>query len=215
MVQRDYVRKKSQSKKNKSRNMPNLMILLAIIIIILFSAILYFVSNNKPTQITEQPKAKTQPPAITLPEQPQERWTYLKELETPNASSNAQTNSVASERQQILDSFVNNSRPVTTTQNTNNTNNANTQITTTSAPSQTSQIVNTSNKWSLQCGAFKDKANADTLRAKLAMTGISGNISAGQLYRVSVGPFTNKNEADKTMSSLLSNGINNCVVSNK
>lgn len=197
MVQRDYVRKKSQSKKNKSRNMPNLMILLAIIIIILFSAILYFVSNNKPAQITEQPKAKTQPPAVTLPEQPQERWTYLKELETPNASSNAQTNSVAN------------------TQNTNNTNNANTQIATTSAPSQTSQIVNTSNKWSLQCGAFKDKANADTLRAKLAMTGISGNISSGQLYRVTVGPFTNKNEADRTMSSLLSNGINNCVVSNK
>ncbi|OTQ81198.1 SPOR domain-containing protein [Gilliamella apis] len=194
MVQRDYVRKKSQSKskakKNKSRILPSLMIVLAVIIIVLFSAILYLLSTNHPEKPIERPKVKTEAPVATLPEQPQERWTYLKELETPNASSD--TNSTASERQQILDSFINNSSTTPTT-STNSEN----------------------NKWLLQCGAFKEKTNADTLKASLAMTGISGNItSSQQLYRVTVGPYTNKTDAQKILNTLKGNGINNCILSN-
>lgn len=193
VVQRDYVRRKSRPKKNKSSFMPKFMIFMAIALIVLFSAILYFITNNKPNKPAEQPKVKTPPPAVTLPEQPQERWTYLKALETPNASSNATSNSVASERQQILDSFAN---------NTNTRSNAN-------------QTSSTTTKWTLQCGAFKEKANADTLKAQLAMVGINGNISSGQLYRVTAGPYTSKNEADKALSSLKNSGINNCILSNK
>lgn len=204
MVQRDYVRKKSRSKKNNSRNKPNLMIFLAIIIVILFSAILYYVVNNKPTQSVKPPKKNTQAPAITLPERPQERWTYLKELETPNASYDSR----ASERQQILDSFINNSRPVTPTKNNNS---ASKQETTASI---TTQNVDTSNKWILKCGAFKDKANAETLKARIAMIGISGSVSSGQLYRVTAGQYTNKNEAEKALNSLKNNGINDCIISN-
>lgn len=204
MVQRDYVRKKSRSKKNNSRNKPNLMIFLAIIIVILFSAILYYVVNNKPTQPIKPPKKNTQAPAITLPERPQERWTYLKELETPNASYDSR----ASERQQILDSFINNSRPVTPTKNNNS---ASKQETTASI---TTQNVDTSNKWILKCGAFKDRANAETLKARIAMIGISGNVSSGQLYRVTAGQYTNKNEAEKALNSLKNNGINDCIISN-
>jgi cell division protein FtsN len=208
VVQRDYVRRKSQSKKNKSRNKPNLMMFLAIIIVILFSAILYFISNNTPKKVIETPKAKTQPPAITLPEQPQERWTYLKELETPNANYGVTSNSIANERQRILDSFANNtyttmppSQGSTTTQN---------QIT-----NPASQPTTVSNKWLLQCGAFKDKSNADTLKAKLAMTGVRSNImSSGQLYKVTVGPYESKEEANKVLNLLNSNGINSCVISN-
>lgn len=207
MVQRDYVRKKSQSKKCKSRNKPNFMIFLAIIIIILFSAILYFVANNTPKKTAEPPKTKTQPPSITLPEQPQERWTYLKELETPNANYGSASSSIASEREQILNSFVNNSRSVTSSKKE-----ATTQNQTSNVTSQPTQAI--TNKWLLQCGAFKDKSNADKLKAKLAMTGVSGNISSGQLYRVTVGPYTSKKEADITLNLLNSNGINNCVISN-
>lgn len=207
MVQRDYVRKKSQSKKNKSRNKPNFMIFLAIIIIILFSAILYFVANNTPKKPVEPLKVKTQPPSVTLPEQPQERWTYLKELETPNANYGSTSSSIASEREQILNSFVNNSRTVTPSQKE-----ATTQNQTSNVTSQSTQAI--TDKWLLQCGAFKDKSNADKLKAKLAMTGVSGNISSGQLYRVTVGPYTSKKEADITLNLLNSNGINNCVISN-
>nr|WP_237397832.1 MULTISPECIES: SPOR domain-containing protein [unclassified Gilliamella] len=166
------------------------MVFLAIILIVLFSAILYFVTNNAPKKSVAQQKAKTQPPVITLPEQPQERWTYLKELETPNVNYGSTSNSIAKERQQILDSFVNNARATTSS----------------SQPTIT--------KWLLQCGAFKDKSNADTLKAKLAMTGISGNISSGQLYKVTVGPYESKEEASKVLNSLNSNGINSCVISN-
>jgi Cell division protein len=200
VVQRDYVRKKSRSKKNNSRNKPNLMIFLAIIIVILFSAILYYVVNNKPTQPpkkpVERPKVKTESPAAILPEKPQERWTYLKELETPNASGNSNLETI--ERQQILDSFMNNT-PATTTSTTSPT-----------------ILTNTDNSnWLLQCGAFKDKTNADILKASLAMTGISGKISSSQqLYRVIVGPYSNKGDAQKVLSTLKTNGINNCIISN-
>jgi cell division protein FtsN len=204
VVQRDYVRKKSQPKKNKSRNKPNLMIFLAIIVIILFSAILYFVVNNAPKKNVKPPKAKTQPPVITLPEQPQERWTYLKELETPNANYGSTSSSIARERQQILDSFVNSNRTITPSSQEN-----------TATKNQSSNATSqTMTKWLLQCGAFKDKSNADTLKAKLAMTGFSGNISSGQLYRVTVGPYSSKQEANKVLNSLNSNGINDCVISN-
>ncbi|OCG25031.1 hypothetical protein A9G11_02720 [Gilliamella sp. wkB108] len=208
MVQRDYVRKKSQSKKNKSRIMPNLMIFIATTLIILFSTFLYLISNNKPDKPIELPKVKTQPPTETLPEQPQERWAYLKALETPNNTTGTNSISVASERQQILDSFMNNSR-VVAQQNPTNTEQ------TTTAPTFTSPTTAQTNKWILQCGAFKDKSNADTLRAKLAMSGLSSNITSGQLYRVTAGPYISKSEADKAMSLLKSNGINNCIISNK
>ena len=198
---------KRANQKNKSRNKPNFMIFLAIIIIILFSAILYFVANNTPKKPVEPLKVKTQPPSVTLPEQPQERWTYLKELETPNANYGSTSSSIASEREQILNSFVNNSRTVTPSQKE-----ATTQNQTSNVTSQSTQAI--TDKWLLQCGAFKDKSNADKLKAKLAMTGVSGNISSGQLYRVTVGPYTSKKEADITLNLLNSNGINNCVISN-
>ncbi|OCG07114.1 hypothetical protein A9G13_09030 [Gilliamella sp. wkB178] len=183
------------------------MIFIAIVLIALFSAVLYVISNNNKTdKVVEQSKKKTEPPALTLPEQPQERWTYLKELETPNASSGTSSSSVASERQQILDSFVNNTRVVTPQVQTN---------TTTQAAKATSIPVSSQTKWLLQCGAFKDKFNADTLRAQLAMSGFSGNITSGQLYRVTVGPYANKNDADKVVNSLKSNGINSCTVTNQ
>lgn len=204
MVQRDYVRRKSQSK-NNSRIMPKFMILIAMVLIILFSVILYVIStNNQNNKLVEQPKKKTEPPTLALPEQPQERWTYLKELETPNATSGVLSNSAASERQQILDSFINNNLAITS-QNQSTTPSEKIAPTT-----QTS-----TNTWLLQCGAFKDKSNADTLRAKIAMLGISSNISLGQLYRVTAGPYTSKTEADKAINSLKNNGINNCIVSNK
>ncbi|WP_085247029.1 SPOR domain-containing protein [Gilliamella mensalis] len=179
------------------------MIFLAIIIIILFSAILYFVANNAPEKNIDFPKAKTQPPVLTLPKQPQERWTYLKELETPNASHGSTSNSIARERQQILDSFVNNTRATTPSSQEN-----------TATKNQPVNVAPTITKWLLQCGAFKDKSNADTLKAQLAMTGFSGNISSGPLYRVTVGPYVSKQEANKVLNSLNSNGINNCVISN-
>lgn len=211
MVQRDYVRKKKQSRKNSSRLMSNLMIIVAIILIVLFSVILYFVSTNKTEKPIEIPKARTESPTMALPEQPQERWTYLKELETPNASSNNASNSVASERQQILDSFINGPK-ITTKPTQSNTNTVTQQK---PATIVTATPAASLNKWSLQCGAFKDKANADTLRAKLAMSGVNGNITSGQLFRVTAGPFNSQSDADKAMNSLKNNGINNCIVSAK
>ncbi len=211
VVQRDYVTKKSRRKKNSSDAASGLMKILAIILVVLFGAILYFVATNHSSKPVDKPKTKTEAPAFTLPEQPQERWTYLKELEKPNSSSNQTStpsnSSTVSERQQILDSFVNNTNAVkpspTQTQNT---------LPKTAVPNNMPQSAN---RWILQCGAFKDKSNADTLRAKLAMSGVNGSIINGQLYRVVAGPYDKRNDADQTVSALKNSGITNCIVSTK
>lgn len=209
MVPRDYVRRKSQSKRNRSRVMPNLLIMLGLILVISFAYLLYFLAKTDPKKPEVTPKVKTALPAMTLPEQPQERWTYLKELETPNSAS-VNTNAVATERQQILDSFAGNitREPVTTTRA------ATTQTAPTNQVASTNQVT-PQTKWLLQCGAFKERANADTLRAKLAMAGISGNITGSALYRVTAGPYNSKNDADKAIGTLRSNGVTDCIATDR
>ncbi|MDF7666591.1 SPOR domain-containing protein [Orbaceae bacterium ESL0727] len=212
MVPRDYVRRKSHPRKSRSRIIPNLLILLAIILVILFATMLYFLAKTDPNKPAPTPKVKTAPPAVTLPEQPQERWTYLKELETPN-SAGVSANAVATERQQILDSFAGNitANPTTipTTRPTTKEATAQTQATTPQTPPPAST------KWLLQCGAFKDKTNADAVRAELAMAGISGSITNGALYRVTAGPYNSKNDADKVINILKSNGITSCIATDR
>jgi cell division protein FtsN len=210
VAQRDYVRKKSQPKKNKSQLMPKLMVFMTIILITLFSAILYFVSNNKPNKAIAQSISKTNPPAITLPEQPQERWAYLKALETPNASSGQFANSTANERQQILKSFANNSK--ITTESPSNTLLPERTNLTKSTSYTNSQMAS---KWILQCGAFKEKSNADTLRARLAMAGINSNISSEKLYRVTAGPYTSRDDANNALILLKNNITTNCIIANQ
>lgn len=227
MAQRDYVKKKSKTK-NPSRIIPNLMMAIAVILVVLFVAILYFVSTNKTSKQTAPTTVVTEKPQATLPDKQEERWTYLKELENPDGVNNSastqteQSSQQQKERQQILDSFVNEN-----TQNTDSSNNSgNTQSTkTTSTNSQTAtnKTVQSSttqsstvaagqaSSWLLQCGAFKDKANAESLKAKLAMTGITSFIKSDKFYRVLAGPYASKDEAEKTIAMLKTNGMTSCI----
>jgi len=110
VAQRDYVKKRAKVK-NSSRVIPNLMMAIAILLVILFAAILYFVSTNKPHKPISTPQNITEKPQATLPDKPEERWTYLKELENPNSHNQAVVPPVTKstqdkERQQILNSFI-------------------------------------------------------------------------------------------------------------
>lgn len=225
MAQRDYVKKKTKTKKSSSRIIPNLMMGIAIILVIMFVAILYIVSTNKSNKPAVQPQVQTQKPETTLPEKPQERWTYLKELENPdsvdggapsNNTPSTPSTTVHQERQQILDHFMNDSASsaTSTTQTTapvaqNNTP-AVQQQTPLPATSTASQ-----DKWYLQCGAFKDLVNAQGLRAKIAMSGVTSEIKSATYHRVMAGPFASKSKAESTLATLKNNDITSCIISSK
>lgn len=69
----------------------------------------------------------------------------------------------------------------------------------------------------VQVGAYRTSADADAQKAKLALLGLDAKISerdqAGRVvYRVRLGPFSDKNAAERIRAQLESNGIDNTLV---
>ncbi|RJG02510.1 SPOR domain-containing protein [Noviherbaspirillum sedimenti] len=76
-------------------------------------------------------------------------------------------------------------------------------------------------KWSyyLQAGAFREQADAENAKAKLALLGVESSISerngdaaTGTLYRVRVGPFAQVDAMNRIRSKLSENGVDVAVV---
>ncbi|WP_434778970.1 SPOR domain-containing protein [Neisseria sp. Ec49-e6-T10] len=70
----------------------------------------------------------------------------------------------------------------------------------------------------IQVAALSDSAQAAQMKSKLADIGISANISKantskGEINRVRVGPFSNREEAEKTLNRLKASGMNGIIVS--
>jgi cell division protein FtsN len=69
----------------------------------------------------------------------------------------------------------------------------------------------------VQAGAFRTSADADAQKAKLAMMGLDAKVSerdqAGRaVYRVRLGPFTDKAAAERIQAQLSKQGIDNTLV---
>jgi cell division protein FtsN len=69
----------------------------------------------------------------------------------------------------------------------------------------------------VQAGAYRTLADADAQKAKLALLGLDAKVSerdqAGRVvYRVRLGPFSDKNAAERIRVQLESNGIDNTLV---
>lgn len=72
----------------------------------------------------------------------------------------------------------------------------------------------------LQAGAFREAADAENTRAKLALLGFEATISdrsteAGVLHRVRMGPFAQVEAMNKVRAKLSENGIDVAVVRNQ
>jgi cell division protein FtsN len=70
----------------------------------------------------------------------------------------------------------------------------------------------------LQAGAFRDQADAESARAKLALLGFEARINerasdTGNLYRVRIGPFNQVETMNRMRSRLSENGVDVAVVS--
>ncbi|WP_028455050.1 SPOR domain-containing protein [Chitinilyticum litopenaei] len=73
----------------------------------------------------------------------------------------------------------------------------------------------------LQAGAFQSEAEADNLKAKIALLGLESRIMTSEVpdkgvwHRVRVGPFASAEEMDKVRGMLKSNGIESTIIRNK
>ena len=70
----------------------------------------------------------------------------------------------------------------------------------------------------VQAGAFQSAADADNLKARLALLGVEAAVQAGltmdrgQLHRVRVGPFTRVEEVNRVRDTLKHNGIETTLI---
>ncbi len=70
----------------------------------------------------------------------------------------------------------------------------------------------------LQAGAFQNAADADNLKARLALLGFEATIETsamadkGTLHRVRVGPYTSVEELNRTRDTLKQNGVQTTLI---
>lgn len=83
------------------------------------------------------------------------------------------------------------------------------------APSVTAPVKET---FYLQAGAFQSPAEADNMKARLAMLGIEAAVQSraasdrGTLHRVRIGPFERVEEVNRTRATLKQNGIETTLI---
>ena len=76
---------------------------------------------------------------------------------------------------------------------------------------KTTENENISKKFGLQCGAFKNRAQAENLQGRLAMTGLNAQVQVnGEWNRVRIGNFANRDAAMQAQSKAKS--VADCVV---
>ena len=71
--------------------------------------------------------------------------------------------------------------------------------------------------YQMQCGSFKTQRQAEVLKAKIAFTGIASTIREtagknGTWYKVILGPYTKKRDAEKDKHKLKNNSVNYCQI---
>ena len=71
--------------------------------------------------------------------------------------------------------------------------------------------------YQMQCGSFRTKAQAETLKATIAFTGIESQVkqvkgTSGIWYKVILGPYSRKRSAEKEKHKLSRNKVNHCQI---
>jgi cell division protein FtsN len=71
--------------------------------------------------------------------------------------------------------------------------------------------------YKMQCGSFRTEKQAEILKATIAFAGLTSEISAakganGTWYKVFLGPYARKRQAEKDKHKLKSNNVNGCQI---
>ena len=89
-----------------------------------------------------------------------------------------------------------------------------------SQPRETPEAQADSDSYLLQVGSFREKTDAEQMKARLALLGITTRIQTVTVneatwHRVRVGPISGGRQADEMRSLLADNGIESLVMKNK
>lgn len=87
----------------------------------------------------------------------------------------------------------------------------------TAAPAGTTPAAGEGFTYYLQAGAFREQADAEATKGRLAMMGVAASIAErkselGTLYRVRVGPFNDVDTMNRARARLSDNGVDAAVV---
>ncbi|ACL32942.1 cell division protein FtsN, sporulation domain-containing protein [Glaesserella parasuis SH0165] len=202
--------------------------------------VLWFLKESNPTTpIMPTQMAPSQQPKSTLPTPPQEVYSYIRDLETrevpvdknsklaqltkeqelaiqkqkeeqqlsQTATSDPVANtSTATEQKQEQQQEVSEEKPKQ--EQLPKTQEQAKNITTAKPASEQPKNVG---KFGLQCGAFKNKAQAENMQARLAMAGYNARINSnGEWNRVVVGPAGDRAKAMAALSNARS--VAECVI---
>ncbi|MBA6416086.1 SPOR domain-containing protein [Colwellia sp. 6M3] len=71
--------------------------------------------------------------------------------------------------------------------------------------------------YKMQCGSFRTRKQAESLKAKIAFTGLEAQVSkatgtSSVWYKVYLGPYTKKREAEKDKHKLKNNSVHGCKI---
>ena len=71
--------------------------------------------------------------------------------------------------------------------------------------------------YKMQCGSFKTRKQAESLKAKIAFTGLEAQVSksvgrSSTWYKVYLGPYTKKRNAEKDKHKLKNNAVHGCKI---
>lgn len=220
MAKRDYINP-SPKKSNTNK-----ILIVCIISAILFSISTFFWFLKERAPITKQPVELSSNKVVkelsVLPTRPEERYSYIRDLETREipideteynidkiTKSNQQQESSKQPEQQNISLPDKNTPEYTIVENNTSSVEQKTQNEPTTKVKQeikpkpepkkvevSKPVVANKGQFGLQCGAFKNKAQADNMHARLSMNGFPSHVSVrGQWNRVFVGPVGSKNNA--------------------
>ncbi len=74
-------RKGTGKKKNQDQGLPKTTLAVAVALVVIFIGGLYFIAHNKKESVQDEPQPTHQTKGHGLPPKPEERWSYIKELE--------------------------------------------------------------------------------------------------------------------------------------
>jgi len=75
------------------------------------------------------------------------------------------------------------------------------------------EVVEETRPYQMQCASFRAKADAESLKAKIAFQGLNSEVrKTGNWYRVILGPYERKRPAEKDRHKLQRAKINGCQI---
>ncbi|MBR0574138.1 MULTISPECIES: SPOR domain-containing protein [Pasteurellaceae] len=204
MKKRDYIRPQKKAANNTKS------VIASVVVILLFAiALLWFLKEKSPIQSVTPIISQKSENIPSLPSYPEKSYSYIKELQTHEISiddseaalteqaklSEAQQ-TLLKERQLLEREKVEEKEVTEQAQQTQKLDNLileKSQLNT----KKKNKIVK---QFGIQCGAFKNKAQAENMYARLTMAGFEPQITTNAGWnRVIVGPLGNRDAANKAM----------------